>query len=184
MKNWSKNGNKTLLWHGTRGENLIGIMQTGFRIAPSDAMKTGSMFGEGVYFSDILNKSLQYSQTSNANQFGSIETKKLAKKYVFICEVALGNPLQLLNAQDVKGIPNSEHQSVMGYGRLGPDPKGHIYMPNGCAVPLGNLIDSPPLAKFGKETFGLQHNEYIVYDTSQIRIRYIIEFRDIQNMED
>ena len=61
MKNWSKNGNKTLLWHGTRGENLIGIMQTGFRIAPSDAMKTGSMFGEGVYFSDILNKSLQYS---------------------------------------------------------------------------------------------------------------------------
>ena len=72
----------------------------------------------------------------------------------------------------------------MGYGRLGPDPKGHIYMPNGCAVPLGNLIDSPPLAKFGKETFGLQHNEYIVYDTSQIRIRYIIEFRDIENTED
>ena len=40
-------GNKMLLWHGTRKENLVGIMQTGFRIAPSNAARTGSMFGEG-----------------------------------------------------------------------------------------------------------------------------------------
>lgn len=52
IKNWDEYGNKILLWHGTKKENLVGIMQTGFRIAPPSASSSGSMFGEGVYFAD------------------------------------------------------------------------------------------------------------------------------------
>ena len=28
MQNWKKIGNRMLLWHGTRAENIIGIIQT------------------------------------------------------------------------------------------------------------------------------------------------------------
>ena len=47
ISEWDDYGNKMLLWHGTKAENVMGIMQTGFRIAPSDAHNTGTMFGQG-----------------------------------------------------------------------------------------------------------------------------------------
>ena len=47
ISKWEKYGNKMMLWHGTKPENLIGILQTGFRIAPPDVSRTGSLFGEG-----------------------------------------------------------------------------------------------------------------------------------------
>ncbi len=181
LKSWEKIGNRMLLWHGTRGENLIGILQTGFRIAPADARRTGSMFGEGLYFADIFNKSYQYAGTTNNHYLHrGLRQAKPAKRYMFLCEVALGSPRRLLNATQVTDLPNSEHQSVMGYGRLGPNPKGSIYMPNGCAIPLGKL-QANPQPNFGakNEGWGLQHNEFVVYKTSQVRIRYILELREV-----
>ena len=181
IKNWTDKGNNMLLWHGTRGENIIGVIQHGFRIAPSDATKTGSMFGEGVYFSDVFNKSVQYSQTTNYELYAGV-AKKTPKRYVFLCEVALGNCRRLLQAQDVTDIPNSQYQSVMGCGRVGPSSKGNIYLSNGSVVPLGNIVSNiiPDTTKF-QETFALQYNEYVVYHTTQVRIRYIFELRDLDN---
>lgn len=171
-----------LLWHGTRGENLIGILQTGFRIAPADSKRTGTMFGEGIYFADMFNKSYQYSNTSNYHMYNrSIKNMKPAKKYMFLCEVALGKMKKLLNAKPITDIPNQEYQSVMGYGRTGPDSRGTIYMPNGCGVPLGRLETKtvPDIPMNKQEGWGLQHNEYVIYNTSQVRIRYILELRQI-----
>jgi hypothetical protein len=128
-----------LLWHGTRGENIIGILHTGFRIAPADSRRTGAMFGEGVYFSDVFNKSANYAFTGNLHRYNQDVKNKLAKRYVFLCEVALGKMKTLLTAQNVQNLPNMEFQSVMGYGKTGPNPKGNIYLPNGCIVPLGKL---------------------------------------------
>lgn len=183
IKSWHAKGNRMLLWHGTRGENIIGIIQTGFRIAPSDARRTGAMFGEGVYFSDIFNKCFQYSKTSNYNRFTGEFVKKPPKQYMFLCEVVLGKMKKLLNAQNVTDLPNEEFQSVMGYGRVGPNPRGNIYMSNGCIIPLGNLTSNPPLAGAGGENFSLQYNEYVVYNTTQVRIRYIVELRDLNGDE-
>lgn len=36
-----------MLWHGTKAENLIGILQTGLRIAPMGVGQTGGIFGPG-----------------------------------------------------------------------------------------------------------------------------------------
>jgi ankyrin repeat protein/predicted DNA-binding WGR domain protein len=178
IKNWKKLGNRMLLWHGTRGENIVGIIQHGFRIAPSDAQRTGSMFGEGVYFTDIFTKCFQYAQTNSYDHFSGA-TKKLPKRYVFLCEVALGNSRKLLNAQNVTDLPNDEYQSVMGCGQIGPSPKGNIYLSNGCVVPLGNLTQMPKPDNSKKDEYlSLQHNEYVVYDITQVRIRYILELRD------
>lgn len=182
VKQWHKVGNRMLLWHGTRGENLIGIIQTGFRVAPADARRTGAMFGEGVYFSDLFSKCFQYANTSNFGLYSSsAASKKLAKKYVFLCEVALGNMRKLAAAQNVTDLPNDQEQSVMGYGRVGPSAKGNVYMNNGCIIPLGNIVENPPLNANDRQNAynNLQHNEYVVYNTTQVRIRYIFELRDL-----
>ena len=184
---WGKVGNRTLLWHGTRAENIVGIMQNGFRIAPTDSRKTGAMFGEGIYFADIFNKSYQYSTPGNQNilqRYGPVQTdqkkQKHPKRYVFLCEVALGNQKRLMASEDVKGLPNNTHHSVWGYGRIGPNPKGSIYLSNGSMMPLGELLPNPTVSK---EPISLQHNEFVVYDTTQIRVRYIIECRDINDSQ-
>lgn len=181
---WSTKGNKMLLWHGTKGENLVGILQNGFRIAPSDARKTGSMFGEGIYFADIFNKALQYSQTNNFHRFNrDLKKTKPSKRYVFLCEVNLGKMKKLYQAEQVTGIPNNEFQSVMGYGRIAPDPKGSLFVPSGMIIPVGKLTQNPEPKLRKDEHWALQHNEFVVYDTSQVRVRYLFELRDIDSGE-
>lgn len=177
MQKWQKAGNKMLLWHGTKPENVLGILNSGFRIAPSDANRTGAMFGDGVYFADIFNKSFNYTGASyHHNAFGQQQVKN-PKKYMFLCEVALGKSKKYYNAEDVTGLPNANHQSVFAVGRVGPDPAGNIYLPNGCVIPLGNLVQTPEPKLPPNQYWGLQHNEYVVYDTSQVRTRYLLELR-------
>jgi poly [ADP-ribose] polymerase len=52
---------KRLYWHGSRNENWFNILQTGLLIRPSGAVHTGSMFGDGVYFSNKAQKSIGYT---------------------------------------------------------------------------------------------------------------------------
>jgi Poly(ADP-ribose) polymerase catalytic domain len=186
---WDKYGNKMLLWHGTRAENLVGILQTGFRIAPKEATRSGSLFGEGIYFADVFNKSYQYtSATKNykihTNRFGTTNlrnsARKYPKRYMFLCEVMLGNQMKFVRESGVTDIPNDMHQSVMGYGRIGPNPRNSIFLPTGSIVPLGDLEQNPhPEWADPKTPLNLSFNEYVVYDTTQVRIKYIIECRDL-----
>jgi len=46
-------GERLLLWHGSRSTNFAGILKQGLRIAPPEAPVTGYMFGKGVYFADV-----------------------------------------------------------------------------------------------------------------------------------
>jgi poly [ADP-ribose] polymerase len=41
--------------------NFIGILSQGLRIAPPEAPPTGYMFGKGVYFADMFDKSFSYA---------------------------------------------------------------------------------------------------------------------------
>ena len=183
MKNWDKVGNKMLLWHGTKPENVVGILQTGFRIAPACAETTGAMFGPGVYFTDLFEKSYNYTSSMQYHSFGHAQKNKIKppKKYVFLCEVALGVPRKLYNSDQVTDVPNTKHHSVMGVGRTGPDPSGNVYLPSGCIVPLGGIINNAEPKLPQGQYWGLNHNEYVVYDTTQVRIKYMIEMKDGQN---
>ncbi|CAF1562585.1 unnamed protein product, partial [Adineta steineri] len=46
---------------------------------------------------------------------------------------------------------------------------------SGVQIPLGQLIDNKNYG--GNYYGGLNHNEYIVYDESQVAIRYLVQFR-------
>jgi poly [ADP-ribose] polymerase len=57
----SKNKKTDLLWHGSRNENWWSIMQQGLKIRPSNAVLTGAMFGNGVYWANKAQKSIGYT---------------------------------------------------------------------------------------------------------------------------
>lgn len=81
-----KRANILPLFHGTRTENLPGITQRGLLIRPSGAIHTGSMFGDGTYFS-IFSKSCSYCSSR-----GTYWTRGNADRgYIFLADVCLGN---------------------------------------------------------------------------------------------
>ncbi len=61
-----KNKKSELFWHGSRNENWWSIMSSGLMIRPSNAVYTGSMFSDGVYFADKFRKSYGYSSGRNS----------------------------------------------------------------------------------------------------------------------
>ena len=179
-------GQTMLLWHGTNTANCLGILQNGFRIAPSDsAGLTGAMFGEGIYFADRFGKSMQYTSGyglynngfMSQNAYKSVESKEY--KYLFLCEVYLGNSLKASNATNLSNT-NQEYDSVTALGRIGPNVEKSVYQDDGCVVPIGECVKLDHRAELEKNTdvlkyISLEYNEYIVYDVSHVVIKYLVE---------
>lgn len=59
--------------------------------------------------------------------------------------------------------------------KMGPDPSKKFVMNNGVAIPLGKNID---LIKNKVDTSVTTSPEYIVYDATQIRMRYLIQIEE------
>jgi poly [ADP-ribose] polymerase 2/3/4 len=51
----------SLLYHGSRNENWWSILNAGLKIRPTNAVHTGSMFGDGLYFANKAKKSIGYT---------------------------------------------------------------------------------------------------------------------------
>ena len=81
LYNPTKLGNKKLLWHGSRFSNFVGILSQGLKIAPPEAPKSGYLFGKGVYFADMIEKSAPYACPELSGGVG----------IYILAEVALGN---------------------------------------------------------------------------------------------
>ncbi|KAJ3414179.1 Poly [ADP-ribose] polymerase 2 [Chytridiales sp. JEL 0842] len=153
--------NKKLLWHGSRITNFVGILSQGLRIAPPEAPVTGYMFGKGVYFADMVSKSANYCCTSRSNPTGLL----------LLCEVALGDEVKMFNADynaDAK-VKKAKKHSTWGMGRTMPDPSGYKTLENGVVVPCGKAKQSTDAQCV------LEYNEFIIYDISQVRLRYLIK---------
>jgi len=74
------------LWHGTRSSNLLSILKGGLIIPSSSASHcTGRMYSDGVYFSDISTKALNYA----TNFWGS--GGNTDRTFMFLADVAMGN---------------------------------------------------------------------------------------------
>ncbi|KAK4788973.1 hypothetical protein SAY86_020292 [Trapa natans] len=151
--------NRMLLWHGSRLTNWTGILSQGLRIAPPEAPVTGYMFGKGVYFADMFSKSANYCYASSTSTAGVL----------LLCEVALGDMEELLDAKyDADKLPHGK-LSTKGVGATSPDPLEAQILDDGTMVPLGK-----PKRHSGPKG-PLLYNEYIVYNVSQIRMRYIVQ---------
>ena len=181
---WNKDKNRMLLWHGSRLTNFVGIISQGLRIAPPEGMLcaalccavrpahnvcrlhaapvTGYMFGKGVYFAYMCSKSANYCFTSATNDTGLL----------LLCEVALGEMNELVHSDYYAGdcVTQGKH-SPKGCGTTTPDPSTYVTLPNGCVVPIGKGVSDDSLQS------SLLYNEYIVYDTAQIKMKYICKMK-------
>eukprot|EP01125_Pyxidicula_operculata_P022385 TRINITY_DN910_c2_g1_i3.p1 TRINITY_DN910_c2_g1~~TRINITY_DN910_c2_g1_i3.p1 ORF type:complete len:2962 (-),score=808.64 TRINITY_DN910_c2_g1_i3:90-8975(-) len=149
--------NQLLLWHGSPSYNFLGILSEGLRIAPPSAPKSGYAFGKGIYFADMLAKSITYCRAGSGTS-----------KFVLLSQVALGKMKELLQTEYMEQAPEG-FNSCKAIGKQCPDFTRSIVFPNGVRVPTGDTIQQP------KGLFG--YNEYIVYNPSQVRMRYLMELK-------
>ncbi|XP_044842571.1 poly [ADP-ribose] polymerase 2 isoform X2 [Mauremys mutica] len=155
--------NRTLLWHGSRLGNWVGILSQGLRVAPPEAPVTGYMFGKGIYFADMSSKSANYCFASRQRDVGLL----------LLCEVALGECQELLEANAEAGeLPPGKH-STKGLGKLAPAPANTIVL-EGAAVPLGPAVETGVRNPHG---YTLNYNEFVVYEPGQVRMRYLLQVR-------
>eukprot|EP00397_Hematodinium_sp_SG-2012_P002683 GEMP01002691.1.p1 GENE.GEMP01002691.1~~GEMP01002691.1.p1 ORF type:complete len:761 (+),score=170.30 GEMP01002691.1:194-2476(+) len=149
--------NRQLLWHGSRLTNWVGILSQGLRIAPPEAPVSGYMFGKGVYFADCVSKSANYCSTSREHNRGLL----------LLCEVALGEMNEKIHADyHANNLPSGK-LSTKGLGRIAPMSDVNK---DGLTIPLGKIGET----KVPNAT--LWYNEFIVYDTDQIRPAYLCDF--------
>ena len=92
-KNFNLNNydNRYIFFHGTKNENIIGILSQGLKIAPVQAINTGNYFGNGIYLSDSFTCSLEYCSHSLYKSNNLInDNYDDGKKFMFMAEVAVG----------------------------------------------------------------------------------------------
>ena len=85
--------NTKLLFHGSRTENWFSILKTGLKIRPANAVWTGSMFSDGLYFAPKCQKSIGY--TSLGGSYWANGNDKTA--YMALFDTAYGKPYDVYN---------------------------------------------------------------------------------------
>ncbi|KAI0073797.1 PARP-domain-containing protein [Panus rudis PR-1116 ss-1] len=159
-------GDRLLLWHGSRATNFAGILKQGLRIAPPEAPVTGYMFGKGVYFADMMSKSAGYTHSYMSDNTGILLLCEVAAKPFYEQTAAnydADRACKAAGARSTKGLGRTQPAAWQDAGETleNEDLKG-VHMPKGP----GKDVDDNRLY--------LQYNEYIVYDPSQIRVRYLL----------
>lgn len=138
--------NRKLLWHGSRSENFWSIVNTGLLLRPN-AVITGKMFGNGVYFSNDADKSLGYtslggSRWANGNQQSG---------FMALYDVAYGKAYDVYSFDDAYG--------GFDYSKLQQRCAGA-----NCLHAHGG-------------TGMLRKDEIVVYKEEQLTIKYLVEFK-------
>jgi len=162
-------GDRMLLWHGSRSTNFAGILKQGLRIAPPEAPVSGYMFGKGAYFADHMSKSANYCYAGLSQNTGLL----------LLAEVAARPHYELCNAKYDADVDCKAKKalSTKGVGRVQPVDWQDCYEAldnealKGVIMPKGLGQDLNPPGSY------LQYNEYIVYDTAQIRLRYLLKVK-------
>ncbi|XP_065421544.1 uncharacterized protein LOC101947346 isoform X5 [Chrysemys picta bellii] len=135
--------NRTLLWHGSRLGNWVGILSQGLRVAPPEAPVTGYMFGKGIYFADMSSKSANYCFASRQRDVGLL----------LLCE-GWGCSAAGPSRGDGRDEPPRLHPQLQRVRRLRPGP-GADALPAPSALQLrpavvtGHPVERHPLPPSG-----------------------------------
>ncbi|XP_055374939.1 poly [ADP-ribose] polymerase 1-like [Condylostylus longicornis] len=138
-------GNRKLLWHGLLTE------------PPANVNINGKMFGNGVYFTDVVTKAAQYSKNNIFSTEGIL----------ILAEVALGKHYYKTKSEKVEKLPEGKN-SVKGLGKYKPKRTEIIRNKYGTQIPLG------PLECHNDLSTDLNYSEYIVFDNNQIFMQYLV----------
>jgi poly [ADP-ribose] polymerase len=164
--NKAKDPKTMMMWHGSRNQNWMFILPQGLKIRPSNAVHTGSMWGDGIYgadANDILTplknpnpgyaKAYGYTSSSRAHWTGGSSYGK-DTVYMAIMDFHVGNQKHYYNhGYDCYNI---------NYKQLQKDGYDSVY-----AHGTGD----------GGKSGSLRNSEYIVYNSSQVSIRYLLELK-------
>ena len=85
--------NTKMLWHGSKNENWLSIIKNGLLLHPN-AVITGKMFGNGIYFAPKSTKSWNYTSYLNAYYTNG----KADFAFMGLYETAYGNPLDVMSS--------------------------------------------------------------------------------------
>ena len=158
--------NKTLLFHGTRVANMLGICTNGLMCDPSrigiSVSITGKMFGQGLYYANSASKSLQYTAHDSSDNIACL----------FVCEVALGKMLekkQAVPSLTAKTMPKGYH-STRGVGKSSYGT--YDVLEDGVRIPAGKI---KPIKENSDSV--LLYDEHIIYSDQQVKLRYIIKLK-------
>lgn len=138
--------NRMLLWHGSRITNFASILTKGL-INPRAQ--------RGIYFADMIGKSVDYCQPCQTND----------TYLILLSEVALG---KIKHNASGRQLPNTYNSVKLGSENV-PNPAGFYVREDGVSVPY-----SKPGVNYNADSF---MNEYIIYDPAQINIQYLLKFK-------
>ena len=134
---------------------------------------------------DTLDKSINYS---SGNHFNDNKLKNLDQKYILLCDTAL-KKCKTLSQGDVYTFISGRNDDISQkfdsaklIGKNSPDPKGDLILSkSGVTVPAGNVV---PISNWNNNCSSMQswrmshtpYNEYVVYDSKMVEVRYIVRF--------
>jgi len=200
----AKGGGETLLYHGSGLANSLSILSQGLRVKPPGAMHHGSAFGNGIYFSNSFAKSRDYCALDTGVGFmllcevsvgKSLEgrgfnfARDVRNAHIAVARRRLGLGPEVTVAEnsdfkeavrkidefkcgEVEDISGTECDSFHMLSGMGPDPAGDVVHPDGYRVPCGETVNRAEGGGNGAR------DEIIVYESSRVCVRYVIELRD------
>lgn len=159
--------NRWLLWHGSRITSFAKILKEGLKISDVEGM-----FGKGIYFADVADKSASYCYAHETDGIG----------LMVLCEVALGNEFEWY--EHLKEPPNG-FNSIFAVGKFRfPEEysgselkilqKIKTTQIDGVNIPKGKPEEMD--IEEGKEPI-IDCNEFVVYNENQVEIRYLVKLK-------
>lgn len=128
---------KRLYWHGSRNENWFNLVQTGLLIRPAGAVHTGSMFGDGCYFSNKSQKSIGYTSLRGSYWAHGGDNKA----FLGLFDVHIGNQKHIYKhdsscySLSQKVMDREGFDSVYAHGGIDlRNDEFIIYNPNQCTI--------------------------------------------------
>lgn len=148
-----------LLWHGTNIAVVAAILKTGLRIMPH----AGGRVGRGLYFASENGKSSAY--VGCAGKTG----------VMFLVEVCMGDTIHRITKDDsslnADKVASLKATSVLACGRQEPSSSVRVKGEWGdIIVPQGK---PEPVKEYATSSFS--QSEYLVYQESRARIKYLLE---------
>ena len=162
----NNNEKRILLFHGTKTQNMLGILSKGLLIAPVESESTGNRFGNGIYLSDSFQKCLSYTEGGK-------------KVYILMVDVLLDKVFQISNNNKftkVKDIKNKGYNCLINDSQCHISFENRIYFNNGMTLPTKMIVEEN--LNNNINYFRDRDSEYVIYNPKLLNIKYIIELEN------
>jgi poly [ADP-ribose] polymerase len=100
-----------LYWHGSRNENWWSILGGGLMMNPSKVVRTGDMFGRGIYFASRCKKSMGYTSLSGSYWAKGTSTSA----YMALFDVHIGRQMRIKKHSSMCYGLDSQTLQAQGY---------------------------------------------------------------------